>query len=56
MGGLCMKVEDDDSMQRKQVKKSKAQEQVYEVDIVKAKLKTSRDTVNRMIKAKNRDI
>lgn len=38
------------------MKKSKAQEQVYEVDIVKAKLKTSRDRVNNMIKAKNNDI
>lgn len=41
---------------KKHVTKSKAQEQVYEVDVVKAKLKLSRDKVNTMIKAKNRDI
>lgn len=58
MGGICMKAEkqDDERNEKKKVHKSKAQEQVYEVDIVKAKLKTSRDRVNNIIKAKNNDI
>lgn len=38
------------------VTKSKAQEQVYNVDVVKSKLKISRDKVNNIIKAKNADI
>ena len=35
---------------------SEAKEQVYEVDIVKSKLKISRDKINTMLKAKNADI
>ncbi len=38
------------------VTKSKAQEQVQNVDVVKSKLKISRDKVNNIIKAKNLDI
>lgn len=38
------------------VAKSKAQEQVQNVDVVKSKLKISRDKVNNMVKAKNADI
>lgn len=39
-----------------QVTKSKAQEQVQNVDVVKSKLKISRDKVNNIVKAKNLDI
>ena len=39
-----------------QVTKSKAQQQVQNVDVVKSKLKISRDKVNNIIKAKNVDI
>jgi hypothetical protein len=38
------------------VTKSKAQQQVQNVDVVKSKLKISRDKVNNIVKAKNLDI
>lgn len=38
------------------VAKSKAQQQVHNVDVVKSKLKISRDKVNNIVKAKNADL
>lgn len=40
----------------KEPTKSKAQQQVSEADIVKSKIKLSRDRVNNIVKAKNNDI
>ena len=56
MGGLFSFTKNKDNKKNQPVTKSKAQQQVYEADIVKAKLKIARDRVKNMIKSKNNDI
>lgn len=55
MGSLFSKSEKKKE-KKPDVTKSKAQEQVHNVDVVKSKLKISRDKVNNIVKAKNLDI
>lgn len=54
MGNLFSKKKEEKPVAS--VTKSKAQEQVQNVDVVKSKLKISRDKVSNIIKAKNLDI
>lgn len=54
MGGWFSKPKEPKSTQ--EPTKSKAQQQISEADIVKSKIKISRDRVNNIVKAKNNDI
>lgn len=55
MGSLFSK-DSNKKSKKQEVTKSKAQQQVHNVDVVKSKLKISRDKVNNIIKAKNLDV